>query len=95
MRIVETLCHLKEGSFGFSRILRINTETWIRAGLANHLRTMSQPDFILLLQKIYRSLLNGIEGLQAQGVIIVDVLSTLGYAESRFMKTTRERSHIP
>jgi len=56
---------------------------------------MTQPDFILLLQKIYRSLLNGIEGLQAQGVIIVDVLSTLGYAESRFMKTTRQRSRIP
>ena len=55
--------------------------------MANHLRTMTQPDFILLLQKIYRSLLNGIEGVQAQGVIIVDVLSTLGCAESCFMET--------
>ena len=55
---------------------------------------MTQPDFILLLQKIYRSLLNGIEGVQAQGVIIVDVLSTLGYAESLFMETYRQHPNI-
>lgn len=53
-----------------------------RAGLANHLRLMSHPDFIVLIQKIYRSLLNGVEGLQAQGAIIIEVLSALGYATS-------------
>ncbi|KAF8965307.1 Vps54-like protein-domain-containing protein [Flammula alnicola] len=49
-----------------------------RAGLANHLRTMSHPDFVLLIQKVYRALLNGVEGLQAQGTIVVEVLSALG-----------------
>ncbi|KDR73587.1 hypothetical protein GALMADRAFT_621009 [Galerina marginata CBS 339.88] len=49
-----------------------------RVGLANHLRSISQSDFVVLIQKIYRSLLNGVEGLQAQGTIIVDVLSALG-----------------
>ncbi len=42
---------------------------------------MSHPDFIALVQKIYRCLLNGVEGLQLQGAIIVEVLSVLGCAK--------------
>lgn len=44
-----------------------------QAGLANHLRSMSQPQFMALLQTIYRSLLNGVEGLQGQGTIILEL----------------------
>ncbi|KAF4615174.1 hypothetical protein D9613_002656 [Agrocybe pediades] len=49
-----------------------------RPGLANHLRNMSQPDFIVVIQKVYRRIVNGVEGVQAQGAIIVEVLSALG-----------------
>ncbi|KAF8809089.1 Vps54-domain-containing protein [Phlegmacium glaucopus] len=48
-----------------------------RAGLANHLRNLQHLDFVLLIQKIYRGLLNGVEGLHAQGNIIVEVLEAL------------------
>ncbi|PPQ93257.1 hypothetical protein CVT25_015255 [Psilocybe cyanescens] len=50
----------------------------LKTGLANHLRNASQSYFIPLLQKIYQRLFNGVEGLQAQNSIIVDVLSALG-----------------
>lgn len=49
---------------------------------------MSHPDFIVLVQKIYRCLLNGVEGLQLQGAIIVEVLSALGCAK-RFTPNRR------
>lgn len=48
-----------------------------RAGLANHLRSMPHPEFILLLQDIYLSLLNGVEGLQEQGRVILDILASV------------------
>ena len=48
-----------------------------RAGSANHLRNMQHLDFVLLLQKIYRGLLSGVEGLHAQGNVIVEVLESL------------------
>ena len=48
-----------------------------RAGLANHLRNMQHLDFVLLIQKVYKCLLNGVEGLHAQGNVIVEVLESL------------------
>ena len=48
-----------------------------RAGLANHLRNMQQLDFVLLIQKVYKGLLNGVEGVHAQGNVIVEVLESL------------------
>lgn len=48
-----------------------------RAGLANHLRNMQHLEFVLLIQKVYRGLLNGVEGLHAQGNMIVEVLESL------------------
>ena len=48
-----------------------------RAGLANHLRNMQHVDFVLLLQKVYKGLLSGVEGLHAQGNVIVEVLESL------------------
>lgn len=48
-----------------------------RAGLANHLRNMQHLDFVLLIQKIYKCLLNGVEGLHAQANVIVEVLESL------------------
>ncbi|GLB34735.1 putative vps54-like protein [Lyophyllum shimeji] len=47
-----------------------------RAGLAAHLRGMRHPEFMLLLQDIYLGLLNCVEGLQAQGRVIVEILET-------------------
>ncbi|TFK42347.1 Vps54-like protein-domain-containing protein [Crucibulum laeve] len=53
-----------------------------RPGLANHLRNMPHPEFMLLIQDIYRSLLNGIQGLQVQGSIITEVLESIKPASS-------------
>jgi len=50
-----------------------------RAGLANNLRNMSQTEFVAVIQRVYRRILNGVEGVQIQGAIIVDVLSAIGY----------------
>ncbi|KAF5381030.1 hypothetical protein D9615_004150 [Tricholomella constricta] len=51
-----------------------NLKSSSRAGLAAHLRGMRHPEFMLLLQEIYLSLLNCVEGLQAQGRVIVEIL---------------------
>ncbi|KAF8226749.1 Vps54-domain-containing protein [Tricholoma matsutake] len=48
-----------------------------RAGLASHLRTMQHPDFLVLMQELYACLLNGIEGLQEQGLVVVDILESI------------------
>ncbi|KAF8077733.1 vacuolar protein sorting-associated protein 54 [Lyophyllum atratum] len=53
---------------------RSNQESSSRAGLAAHLRSMRHPEFMLLLQDIYLGLLNCVEGLQAQGRVIVEIL---------------------
>lgn len=47
------------------------------ADLATHLRNLAHPEFLNLIQAIYRSFLNGIEGLQTQSGIIIDVLQTV------------------
>ncbi|TFK30114.1 Vps54-domain-containing protein [Coprinopsis marcescibilis] len=44
--------------------------------LANHLRGLSQSDFTALMKEIYRSLLNGIERLKAQGDIIAELVKS-------------------
>ncbi|CAA7271484.1 unnamed protein product [Cyclocybe aegerita] len=49
-----------------------------KPGLANHLRSMHHPEFVVLIQQIYRSLFNGLEGLKAQSTVIVDVLGAIG-----------------
>lgn len=38
---------------------------------------MPHPEFMLLLQDIYLSLLNGVEGLQEQGRVILDILASV------------------
>lgn len=53
------------------------TDAFSRAGLASHLRTMQHPDFLVLMQELYACLLNGIEGLQEQGLVVVDILESI------------------
>jgi hypothetical protein len=60
-----------------ARPLYIMTHRGYRAGLANHLRSMPHSDFMLLLQDIYLCLLNGVEGLQEQGRVVLDILASI------------------
>jgi vacuolar protein sorting-associated protein 54 len=48
-----------------------------RPGLANHLRNMDHTDFLVLMQELYMSLLNGVEGLQEQGRVVIDIMDSL------------------
>jgi hypothetical protein len=45
--------------------------------LANHLRNMPHPEFMVLLLSVYKNSLNGVVGLQAQGGIVIDILQTV------------------
>ncbi|KAJ3513870.1 hypothetical protein NLJ89_g2710 [Agrocybe chaxingu] len=54
-----------------------------KPGLANHLRNMQHSEFVVLIQKLYRSLFNGLEGLKAQSTVIVDVLGAIGSQAQR------------
>ncbi|KAJ7709600.1 Vps54-like protein-domain-containing protein [Mycena rosella] len=47
-----------------------------RPGLANHLRNMPHAEFLQLIQTIYKSFLNAVEGLHAQGTAFLEVLET-------------------
>lgn len=47
--------------------------------MITQLRDMRHTDFVLLLQRVYRSFYNAVAGLQAQGTIIVEILTTLRY----------------
>ncbi|KAJ7510150.1 Vps54-like protein-domain-containing protein [Mycena galericulata] len=47
-----------------------------RPGLANHLRNMPHTEFLELIQATYKSFLNAVEGLHAQGSAFLDVLET-------------------
>ncbi|KAJ7444837.1 Vps54-like protein-domain-containing protein [Mycena latifolia] len=47
-----------------------------RPGLANHLRNMPHTEFLELIQAIYKSFLNAVEGLHAQGTAFLEVLET-------------------
>lgn len=47
-----------------------------RFTLSMHLKSVRHPEFMLLLQDIYRSLLNLVEGLQEQGRIVEEILAT-------------------
>ncbi|PPQ65310.1 hypothetical protein CVT24_011437 [Panaeolus cyanescens] len=47
-------------------------------GPANHLREMQHSDFIIVIQRVYRSLFNASDGLQIQISMIQDVLKSLG-----------------
>lgn len=38
---------------------------------------MQHPDFLVLMQELYACLLNGIEGLQEQGLVVVDILESI------------------
>ncbi|KAF9469270.1 Vps54-like protein-domain-containing protein [Collybia nuda] len=48
-----------------------------RAGLATHLRSMVHAEFMLFLQHIYLSFLNGVEGLQEQSQVVLDILASI------------------
>ncbi|KAF9532159.1 Vps54-like protein-domain-containing protein [Crepidotus variabilis] len=48
-----------------------------KTAMIAQLRIMRHTDFVLLIQKVYRSLYNAVEGLQAQGAIIVEILTAL------------------
>ncbi|KAF9036624.1 vacuolar protein sorting-associated protein 54 [Panaeolus papilionaceus] len=52
-----------------------------RAGLANHLREMHHTEFIVLIQRVYRTLFNASDGLQTQVTMIQEVLKNLGPSE--------------
>ncbi|KAJ7085793.1 Vps54-like protein-domain-containing protein, partial [Mycena belliarum] len=47
-----------------------------RPGLGNHLRNMPPAEFLELIQAIYKSFLNAVEGLHAQGTAFLEVLET-------------------
>ncbi|KAL0946762.1 hypothetical protein HGRIS_012937 [Hohenbuehelia grisea] len=49
----------------------------LRPGLGNHLREMSHTEYFHLLQAIFKSLLNGVEGLQAQSAVTLEVLESI------------------
>ncbi|KAJ6502286.1 vacuolar protein sorting-associated protein 54 [Mycena sanguinolenta] len=51
-------------------------ENTSRLGLANHMRDMAHSDFFELIQNIYKSFLNAVQGLQSQGVAFLEVLET-------------------
>jgi vacuolar protein sorting-associated protein 54 len=53
------------------------TDLFARAGLANHLRSMQHPDFLVLMQELYVSFLNAVEGLQEQGRAIIEILDSV------------------
>jgi hypothetical protein len=40
---------------------------------------MKHVDFIVLIQKVYRSLFNAVERLQTQSNLIIDILTSLGF----------------
>lgn len=46
---------------------------------------MEPAEFLLLIQGVYRRLLNGVEGLQRQSTIVVEVLAAVGYAFFSFL----------
>jgi len=39
---------------------------------------MTHTDFVVLIQKVYRSLFNTMNGLQSQGSLTVEILTSLG-----------------
>ncbi|KAF7363680.1 Vps54 domain-containing protein [Mycena sanguinolenta] len=45
-----------------------------RPGLASHMRDMPHSDFLELIQNIYKSFLNAVQGLHSQGVAFLEVL---------------------
>ncbi|KAJ7940357.1 Vps54-like protein-domain-containing protein, partial [Mycena leptocephala] len=47
-----------------------------RPGLSNHMRNMPHAEFLELIQAIYKSFLNGVEGLHSQGTAFLEVLET-------------------
>ncbi|KAF8211922.1 Vps54-like protein-domain-containing protein [Mycena galopus ATCC 62051] len=47
-----------------------------RPGLANHLRNMAHSEFLELIQNIYKSYLNAVQGLHSQGVAFLEVLES-------------------
>ncbi|KAF7295401.1 Vps54 domain-containing protein [Mycena indigotica] len=51
----------------------------LRPGLANHLRNMPHAEFSVLIQSVYKSFLNAVEGLQAQCAAFVQVLETTSF----------------
>ena len=67
----------RQGKADFTIYIGTISKRCNRAGLANHLRDMQHSDFVLLIQKVYRGLLNGVKGLHAQGNVIVEVLESL------------------
>ncbi|KAJ6463821.1 Vps54-like protein-domain-containing protein, partial [Mycena vitilis] len=47
-------------------------------GIANHMRDMPHPAFLELIQSVYKSFLNGVEGLHSQGVAFLEVIEAMG-----------------
>ncbi|KAF9484684.1 Vps54-domain-containing protein [Pholiota conissans] len=54
-----------------------STRTDSRTGLGDQLRGMDPPEFLEVIQRVYRRLLNGVEGLQRQSTIVVEVLAAI------------------
>ena len=52
-----------------------------RPGLTVHLRNLAHAEFLELIQSVYKSFLNAVEGLQAQGAAFLEVLESTRYVE--------------
>lgn len=46
------------------------------SGLSSLLRSMTQVEFSSTVSRVYKSLLNGIEGLQVQNSVLIDILES-------------------
>jgi hypothetical protein len=65
-----------QGSFSSASTWHL-VENIIRSGLANHMRNMPHSEFLELIQNIYKSFLNAVQGLHSQGVAFLEVLESI------------------
>ncbi|KAJ8700019.1 hypothetical protein PTI98_003086 [Pleurotus ostreatus] len=61
-----------------------------RPGLGNHLRNLEQPEFLSLILSVYHSYITCVEGLQAQGRIIMEGLSCVSSITSSTLQSLEE-----
>lgn len=52
------------------------SQKYSRPGLGNHLRSLTSSDFRDLMRSLYRQFLNGIEGIQLQTTICLEILQS-------------------
>ncbi|KAF9014055.1 Vps54-like protein-domain-containing protein [Cyathus striatus] len=64
-----------------------------RSGLANHLRSLAQSEFMTLIQDIYRNFFNAIQGLQLQSEVITQVLESIKFGTRH--SSASSRTEVP